>query len=205
VLALGSGSTVNRCRGAWVGLETEAPDVRAIDASLLYAVLTQQLPELNIEGGAVLNDTLYLCSRGNGVRRENALIRLDWPQVFRCLQGDAVLPRSALLDVRVVELPELAGQPLGFTDLAVAGDQLIFSCAAEAGLSTYEDGECAGSALGLLSLDGAAHGCIAVSPPRLKIEGICALSAGPTIQLRLVADADDRALRAPLMSAEWST
>jgi hypothetical protein len=202
LLALGSGSAPGRWRGAWVQPQRASVDVRAIDARELYAALSGELPELNLEGGAVLGDTLFLLSRGNGAQRDNALIRLDWGQVLRDLQQRARLSPEALRDIRHVALPQLGDQPLGFTDLALAGDQLVFCAAAEASANTYEDGACAGSALGVLTPDGVAHSCIAVSP-LVKLEGICALSAPPSLQLLLVADADDRAKRAPLMAAEW--
>jgi hypothetical protein len=201
LLALGSGSTPNRRRGAWVRVEEGVS--RQVDLTPLFQRLERDLPELNIEGGAVLGDSLFLCSRGNGALRQNALVRLAWPECERAIMAASVLPAEALRSVTLVELGELAGHTLGFTDLAVAGDRLLFSAAAEASESTYADGVCVGSAVGLLSPDAALTDLVVLTG-RHKIEGIWVTPEGDALSLLMVADPDDRAARAPLFTASYS-
>lgn len=201
LLALGSGSTPSRRRGAWVQVEGSRTGSRPIDLSPLYARLERELPELNIEGGAVLEDVLYLTSRGNGARRENALVRLDWPSCTRALEAGAV-PADVLRDIDQVQLGDLDGHPLGFTDLASCAGVLLFTAAAEASLNTYHDGACAGSALGVLTPEGAVQELVTLAPV-MKVEGLYATPAAAGFELWLVADPDDRTARAPLMAASY--
>jgi hypothetical protein len=199
LLALGSGSAAQRDRGALVRFDADGSSVCAIDLSELYAQLRSELPELNIEGGTVWDGQLYLASRGNGPRRDNALIRLDLACASEALRDSRALPAQCLLDIQRVALGALHGVPLGLTDLAVLHDQLLFAAAAEASESTYEDGACAGSVLGALTPAGQPRDLVEVAP-RVKIEGVCARPDGG---LWLVADADDPRASAPLMAADW--
>jgi hypothetical protein len=203
LLALGSGSTPSRRRGAWVNVSAGRPESRPIDLAPLYERLERELPELNIEGGAVLGDTLFLASRGNGARRENALVRVDWPSCARALQDTSVAPAEALRAIERVDLGELdAGHPLGFTDLATAEGRLLFTAAAEASPNTYDDGACAGSAFGVLTPSGAVSGVVILEPVT-KVEGVCAASSRDALELLFVADPDERLEKAPLMAASY--
>jgi hypothetical protein len=201
VLALGSGSTQRRQHGAWVQQLSTTPSTRSVDLSDLYAALARDLPELNIEGGAVLGPHLYLCSRGNGARRDNALVKLDLERVMTCLQTHQPLNADSVLSTERVQLPELAGVPLSLTDLAVHHSQLMFSAAAEASANTYDDGACAGSVIGWLSPAGVTSELVTVARP-LKLEGIC--SAGAR-ELYAVADGDDPNAHAPLLAIQLMT
>jgi len=198
VLALGSGSTQRRQRAVWVQHLATAPRCSIIDLSELYAALDRELPELNIEGGAVFSGQLYLGSRGNGARRDNALIALELDGVLAALQTAQRLSANSLQSIQRVQLPELDGVPLSLTDLAVHGSQLVFSAAAEASANTYDDGACAGSVVGKLSTHGAASALVTIATG-LKLEGIC--SAGAK-RLYAVADADDANAQAPLLLIE---
>ena len=194
LLALGSGSTQRRQRGVWV----QQGHSRVVDLSELYTALASELPELNIEGAAVFGEHLYLCSRGNSARRDNALIALDLGRVLASLHADQPLCAGSVLSIQRVALPLLDGVALSLTDLAVHNAQLVFSAAAEASANTYDDGACAGSVVGLLSVDGTASDLVTIASG-LKLEGIC--SAGAQ-KLYAVADADDAHARAPLMLIE---
>jgi hypothetical protein len=202
LLVLGSGSTARRMRGAWICFEPKGPTVYPVDLSGLYAALLRGHPELNVEGGAVLHDVLYLCSRGNGPLADNALIRLSLAHACETLACSHALVAESVLGTSRVTLGELGGTPLSLTDLAVVADRLLFAAAAEASPNTYDDGACAGSVLGMLTLAGLV-GEAAVVTPQLKIEGVCAWPIGGAGSLLLVADADDRAARAPLLAADW--
>jgi len=200
LLALGSGSTPARRRGVWV--QVASGSSRVVDLSQLYLRLERELPELNIEGGALLGETLYLSSRGNGARRQNALIQLAWPECARALRESRALPVDALRSISAVKLGELTGQALGFTDLAVSGDRLLFTAAAEASPNTYEDGACAGSAVGVLSPQGEVQDLVPLAGS-WKIEGLWAAPAADAFELWLVADPDERSARAPLLTTSY--
>ncbi|HET8939996.1 MAG TPA: hypothetical protein VFN67_41430 [Polyangiales bacterium] len=198
VLVLGSGSTQRRQRAVWVQDIATSRTSIVIDMSELYTALARELPELNIEGGAVFGAHLYLCSRGNGARRDNTLVELDLERVLAALQASQRLAANCLLSIQRIQLPELEGVPLSLTDLAVHGPGLVFSAAAEASANTYDDGACAGSVVGKLSADGTASDLVTIATG-LKLEGIC--SAGAET-LYAVADADDANAQAPLLMIE---
>ena len=198
VLALGSGSTQRRQRAVWVQHMATAPSSSVVDLSELYTALSRELPELNIEGGAVFGPQLYLCSRGNGARRDNALVKLELAGVMAALRAGQRLTANSLVSIQRVQLPELDGVPLSLTDLAVHGSLLVFSAAAEASANTYDDGACAGSVVGKLSGDGIASDSVTIATG-IKLEGIC--SAGAKT-LYAVADADDANAQAPLLLIE---
>jgi hypothetical protein len=179
VLVLGSGSRPSRRRGVRLagGTATE------VDLEPLYVRLESELPELNIEGAAMAGGVLRLLSRGNGPGGQNAVIDLD--------------PASlGFLRLALVELGDLDGVRLGFTDATPAGEAILFSAAAEASPDTYRDGPCGGSVLGLL--EGASVSWTKLVGPQ-KIEGITRWDD----ELLLVTDADDRSLRAGLYRSAW--
>jgi hypothetical protein len=100
-----------------------------------------------------------------------------------------------------VQLGELAGVPLGFTDATAhptAG--LLFTAAAEDTRDTYVDGRCTGSVVGVLA-GSAVHSVRAVQPA-CKLEGLACSVEESMTTLWMVADADDRAVRATLWRAD---
>ena len=200
VLALGSGSTPARRRGALLD-PTRDTTARVIDLGPLYEQLSPAVPDLNIEGAAVSGDALWLLQRGNGLARFNATIELDLAAVLRTLGETASLESSALRAVVRVDVGDLDGVALTFTDaIARPGGGLIFSAAAEDTLDTYQDGVCAGSIIGIL-VDGQVTRHVRVNPT-LKLEGIALAGDGGTgPALWLVADPDDREIRASLYRA----
>jgi hypothetical protein len=203
LLVLGSGSTSRRERGAWVRFSAGEATVEPIDLSELYRSLRSALPELNIEGGVIMDGSLWLCSRGDGARRDNALIRLDYARVAERMSRDRALPADAVQEVIRVALPEIDSTPLSLTDLAVVHDTLVFTAAAEATTSAYDDGECKGSIVGTLTRGGVAER-MELCTLRLKLEGLCAQASEGAIKLWLVSDADDPAAHAPLMQIDWA-
>lgn len=201
LLVLGSGSTALRMRGALVDPRTGR--VREVDLSALYAALGAQLPELNIEGAAVLGERLVLLQRGNGSARVNARIELKLSRVIASLEGSGSIDARALCGIERVGLGDLAGVPLSFTDAAPHPDAgLLFTAAAEDTADTYADGPCTGSVIGVLS-NTTVIGARAVAPS-CKLEGI-SFRPGPGSGLELwaVADPDDRSIRATLYRAAY--
>ncbi len=208
LLALGSGSTPARMRGAVID-PAQGWSVRAVELRELYAELAHELPELNIEGAVVHADQLWLAQRGNGASAHNALIALDLLTVRAWLDERIPKPRltaDALVSIARVSLGELDGVPLGLTDLASHPQHgLLFVAAAEASASTYDDGACAGSVLGVLSERGDVLRSERLAPV-CKIEGVTVAVGAVTDPpgLWLVADPDDPRLRAPLFSVVYN-
>ncbi len=195
LVAIGSGSTPAR-RGA-IALLGEVR--RSVDLRPLYSTLDQRIHELNIEGAVVSGDDVFLAQRGNGARRENALVRLDR---FRFEQDLALglISEACLREVLPVTLDTLGGVALSLTDLCLGpGGELIFTAAAEATENPYDDGVVAGSVVGVIDRRGGIDDRLLVARG-LKLEGVCWLENG---ELRLVADPDDPTQRAPLFRAVW--
>jgi hypothetical protein len=192
LLALGSGSTPERQRGVlW-----QAGNAQVVDLSGLYAALAAQLSGLNLEGAVVQGEQLLLAQRGNSAGSRNALISLELATVL-CQLASASLGPESLRSVTPIELGELHGVPLSFTDLCLDVDgRLLFSAAAEDTESSYTDGACVGSALGCLA-DGQLQALWPLAGSA-KIEGLCQLADG---SLRLVNDPDDRSAHSTLYRA----
>lgn len=198
LLALGSGSTERRARGALV----DGTHVQPVDLAPLYAHLATRIPELNLEGAAVVGHTFCLLQRGNGASGHNALVRLDLAGLLTALEAGRPLGPELMRSLVPVALGALDGVALGFTDACAHPrdpDALVFTCAAEGGGSTYEDGDFAGSAVGVLGLDGHVLGPIVRLEAVDKVEGVHAEATDDgRLALLLVADADDRSVCAPL-------
>lgn len=204
LLALGSGATTRRARGALVPLATDGEllgPARAIDLAPLYRALAGELPGLNIEGAAATGDRLRLLHRAAGPSGENAVIELDLDGLLRDLADGCALDGALLCSVHRVALGSIDGVPLGFTDASPLPDgRLIFTAAAEDSPDSYRDGPCAGAVIGLLD----DSGVVWIDPidAPVKVEGVHAtLTTDGRIELLLVADADDRAIPAPLLAA----
>ena len=197
VLAIGSGSTDQRQRAALVPVGADGrptDEVTVIDLSPLYRALAKALGELNIEGAAVSGDKLRLLQRGNGAEGVNAVIDLDLAGVGKALSRGRPLTDLLITSTCVVELGEAAGVPLTFTDATPLPDgRIVFTASAEASENTYEDGEVAGSAVGILDPEGRV---VRVHPlaETVKVEGVDAtLADNGDIDLLLVTDGDDAA------------
>jgi hypothetical protein len=186
LLALGSGSSSARYRG--VLLE---PKPQIVDLGPLYTALLAKLPELNIEGAAVIGDELRLLQRGNGKKGENAIVSLALASVLKSLKDKHAIGADAIKGIRKVELGILDGVPLSFTDACALPDgRMVFSAAAEASASTYDDGEVKGSVIGIMAKDGTITETRRLSP-NMKAEGVLATLGKDGIDLLIVNDADD--------------
>jgi hypothetical protein len=188
LLALGSGSTGRRMRAVLLPLAGDEPLVgerRILDLSPLYAAIENEIGPLNIEGAATDGAILRLAQRGNGGGR-NALIDVELAAL-----GASSLGAQALLAVRPVELPKSAGGvPYTLTDLTALGDgRWVFTAAAEDTANAYDDGEIAGSAIGVLDAAGAVLQLFAVDR-RVKLEGVHAEVVAGGIAVEVVTDND---------------
>jgi len=195
LLAIPSGSKRHRVRGAEIVLKDGAfHAAREVDLLPLLQILDDEIRDLNIEGGAVVNETVFLLQRGNGKAGFNAVIEFDLDQFDACLRGgDARKLKPRICEVR---LPMISGVPLTFTDAAAHEGALYFAAAAEGGKSTYEDGKIFGSVIG--RLDKAPN--ILVEMEGIKVEGL-AHAGGDADRLSFfaVTDADDPALASSLL------
>ncbi len=204
LLALGSGSTPRRRRGAVWPLHADGSAAAPflLDLTPLYAALEAEIPELNLEGAAVSGDGLRLLQRGNGQAGVNAVVDLDLRRACASASRSQSLGADLVRGIRRYDLGAHQGVRYTFTDASPLPDgRLVFSAVAEDCPDTYHDGAVVGAALGILD---AAGGVEFLEPlePVLKIEGVHAtLESNGDIALLLVADADDATHPAPLLAA----
>jgi len=193
LLALGSGSKPRRVRAAHVVGDA----VRTADLTDLYAAIGRTIDEINVEGAAVVGDQLVLAQRGNGKKRENALVFLDLSRVLSDLTNGEIRA-SAIARIERIDLGSLDGVHLSITDLAVdPHGTLVFTAAAEDTDDPYLDGACTGSVVGAIGASGAVAWSVPVSPV-VKLEGLAHVDGDSFL---FVADADDPTIKAPLFRA----
>lgn len=189
LIAFPSGSKPNRTRGAMLTLDqkNQVMSTEEVDFSKLIQALKLRIPNLNIEGATVWQDKLVLFQRGNGKAGVNALIELDLEMLMSKISQ---VPDSEILGIHHIELPEMNGVRLTFTDCEVAEGTLYFSAAAEGGEDTYLDAEIVGSAIGRLrqNLQPEILGTV----EKLKIEGLAfCQTRGCDAEFQFITDTDD--------------
>jgi hypothetical protein len=196
VFAIGSGSLPARERV--VVFDPKRPSLtKVFDASALYAALhaNQQLSggALNIEGAAVVGHDLCLFQRGNGEGESlgPAMATVDVQKFLSWIENGGDVP----LVTRVLrfDLGSIDGVRLGFTDACGYDGTVYFLASAEGSPNTVDDGDVAGSRVGVLRGDEARttplldeHGEAAP----LKAEGIAIDPSDPT-RAWVVLDGDD--------------
>ncbi len=204
LLALGSGSKRNRCRGALLRLDARgvidgAP--RQLDVSPLFEELERHCPALNIEGAVAIGGELRLLQRANKKHPQNAIVRYPLPAILDALATGTVIGAIAPAAIDVVDLGAIDGIPLSFTDGASLPDgAMVFTAVAEDTEDTYNDGACLGAAIGVVAPDGTMRLLERLDECH-KVEGVAARVDDNAIRLLLVTDADDPAVPANLFSA----
>jgi hypothetical protein len=169
-----------------------------VDVKALYARLRETLPELNLEGAAVLPGRLALFQRGNGAHHDNAVVQLPLAPFLEALGAGRPLP-TEVANVRHYALGALHGVPLTFTDATLLEPgRVLFSASAEDTRDTVADGPCTGTMLGVMEEDGNVS-WLAPIEGSWKVEGIHAERRGDGYEVLMVADGDDRARPAPLL------
>lgn len=205
LLALGSGSGERRRRGAVLALGAQGHvtgRALGVDAAPLFAQLSKQLDDLNIEGGWVADGCFNLLHRGNKGGSPNALLRWRLQPLLRGLLTDRELPAVDPFMVREFDLGDMQGVPLCFTDASpLPGGGWLFSAVAEDTLSARDDGPSLASAIGRVDAQSRLR-WIKPVPRRYKIEGIEVDASGPRLAAWLVTDADDPQVPASLL--RWS-
>jgi hypothetical protein len=211
VVLLGSGSLPARMRAVIVSEATRA--VRLVDLTPMYELIRERLcipaDALNLEGACRNADGVHLFQRGNaGPDGVNARVRLSTAAFVSALEGLTI--GASELQVERHALGQIAGAPLGFSGAdGLPGGSMLFSAAAEASPNTYDDGPCAGSALGVITSGGALAWIAEV--PRIdgiavKIEGVAVERVEPgVIEAVAVTDADDPGAASLLMRLRVAT
>jgi uncharacterized protein DUF6910 len=205
LLALGSGSGEHRCRGSLLALGEDgriAGTPRSIDAEALYARLARTFDDLNLEGGWVSQDQLHLLQRGNKGDSPNAVLQWELASVVSALLRDRCLPDVDPRQMRTVDLGDIRGIPLGFTDATPLPDGgCLFSAVAENTTDARIDGPCVGAVIGSMDMDTQIRWLRPVLP-LYKIEGIETQQGSTGLQVLLVTDADDPDAPACLLQAQ---
>lgn len=143
ILIFGSGSSPNR--NIFAKLRDDKPEtVEIISLIDLYKQIKTTLDiadeDFNIEGVIASEEQLLLFNRGNGPNAQNGVVKvLHWKE------GEAIQ-----VSFLPIALPIINEVPFGFTDAIQIEDKIYFLAAAEAGGSTYHDGEVLGSIIGRL-------------------------------------------------------
>ena len=201
LLALGSGSRPNRRLGAVLGLDAHGAVCglpRIVDCSHVLASLDREFPGPNIEGAVVSGAELRLFQRGNQLGSPNAIVRFQLSAFLEALSSGQTAPLAPLA-IDTFDLGQIDGFPLCFTDAAALPDGTrVFTAVAERTDDNYNDGACAGAAVGIVGHD---LQCLYRLDCAHKVEGVDAHVEGNAIRLLLVTDADDFQIPAALYSA----
>ncbi len=207
LLAVPSGSTPQRCRGALLRLDAHGAIIggpESIDFSDLYAALVAHVPALDIEGAVVVNDALVLLHRGSRPHPLSALIELSLADVQAGLAARSAIGALSPRRVRWIDLGAIDGVALTITDGAILPDgRLVVTSVAEQSADSYADGPCLGAAIGVLDRDGRVRQLHHLQPTS-KVEGVQAWIEDGLIRLLLVTDADDESAASCLLEAELS-
>jgi hypothetical protein len=195
LLLVPSGSTPARQRGAIMSQAGQFEN--EVSFHLLFSQLTKEFSEINIEGGVVIGDELYLFQRGNGPKNQNGIIILNLT---------AFLSNQKLkLKILPIDLGTHKGINLSFTDATVAGTKILFLAVAEDSNSTYLDGQVVGSVLGMMNPSGEIL-CTTPLATSSKPEGLCYSSSEKCFYV--VTDDDNRDLPSSLfrgyLPEEWN-
>jgi hypothetical protein len=204
LLALGSCSKPNRCRGVALGLDAlgALDGGRAtLDLEPLREALDSRFGSLNIEGAVVSGEELVLLQRANKGDRRNARIRVRLDRVIAAIAGRGEVGIDALLDIHEHDLGAIGDVPLGFSDgAALPGGRIAFTAIAEDTSDSYQDGACVGAAIGMLDAKGNVERLEPIEACH-KVEGIEVTPANGHIDVLLVTDADDERVPASLLQA----
>lgn len=207
LMALGSGSTRNRRKGALIRLDAQGavqgrPDV--VDLAPIFSPLDDFFQTLNIEGAVAIGGEVRLFQRGNRTNRENAIVRFPLSSFLAAL-GSKPSGSAQPLAIHRVDLGEADGVPFCFTDAAPLPDgSIVFTAVAEDTADAYNDGPCGAAVIGVVDGEGHIRRITRIDGAH-KLEGVDASADGNTIRLLLVTDADDPEIPASLFSAtmEW--
>ena len=206
LLALGSGSSKRRFRGALLRLNGDGSvhgRAKIVDTSAWLEEMASDFGQINIEGAWVSGHQIHLLQRGNKGAGVNAVVSSDLAVLLDGLEDDH-LPAPARLHIQRFDLGHIDGVPLCFSDAcALAGGEWLFTAIAEDTENPVDDGAFVGAAIGLVNSDHQLRWVRTVTPS-FKIEGIVIVRDGVEAEILLVADADDPTVPGVLLSARVS-
>jgi hypothetical protein len=201
---LGSGSGAKRNRGfVWPlaadgGLDGQPTE---IDLTPVYDLLREDVPELNVEGAAVLGERLWLLHRGNHRDSRSVIAELSLADVMESIMGDRKVDPHELAAIRAYDLGDLDGVELAFSDATtVTSDLLVFTASAEAQGHDGPDGEIRGSVVGTIDVEGHVRRLRTIDR-RYKVEGVDARVDTGVVDFLFVCDQDEDETASPLLSA----
>lgn len=172
----------------------------SIDMEPLVKALAAHFDDLNLEGAAVVNDSLRLYQRGNQTTGKNGIVDLNLKKTAAALAAGRPLDESLIESVRPIDLGTLNGCNLTLSDASPLGDgRVVFTASAENTPNSYEDGALVGAGVGVMAADGTVEQFVRVS--KRKLEGVHAEKRGDFIHLLMVEDADDPSAVSPLLRA----
>ena len=202
VMTLGSGSKPDRCAGALLPLDASggpAGHYITVDLRPLYERLKGDVGAVNIEGAAVVGDTVRLLQRGNDEDAMNGIVDLELAPILDALVANEPWP-AAVKRVEARPLGDLKGVSLCFADSSpLKDDRQVFAASAEDSKGGG-DGAIIGSALGVMTRDGEVSFIDEVDQT-IKIEGLTARIEDDDISVLMVTDADDPDTPSPLLEA----
>lgn len=180
----GSGSTDKR--NSIIPVSIGSKEVKpALDATDLYIVLQDfsgiNAENFNIEAAVNDGDIWYVFNRGNGPSAKNGVFTLT---------GDLQTAEFQIM-YNEMKLPKIGKAQTSFTDAVKVGNKLYFLAAAEAGNSTYHDGEVAGTIIGRIDIEKMKIEKTKVISTKNKFEGITLYKEdAKTLQFLLCEDTD---------------
>lgn len=197
LVALGSGSRPNRCRG--FSIDYAGGTVDTIDLWPSYESPRLRSAPLNVEGAVRLGDALILAHRGLSAADPSRILVFD-AQACLVAHRDR-WPASALRSIITVDLGTLDGVPPGVTDLALHPRLgLHYLAVAERTEDAYADGEVVGTVFGRLDAEFRPTTLGRLRPDH-KCEGLAWWKADAAAEHWLgVTDADDPTRPARLLS-----
>jgi hypothetical protein len=208
VLVVGSGSLPARERVVLV----DAAAAHLVPLPALYAALRAEPrfagSELNVEGAAVLGETLVLANRGNGAPTAtrapvDALLRLPLADVLAHLAGGPLPPLGEIVPI---SLGQVGGVRLTLTDLCARRGALYFLASAEASPNAVDDGAVVGTAIGRIDGDRPRWAPLVDetgAASHAKVEGLAwARPDGEGDEVLVVVDRDDPDLASELLRVE---
>ena len=219
LLAIGSGSAAPRELFVLTRFTTDGPVVEALPARAVYARLRATRAfagsELNIEGMALLDEahggapggTLRLFNRGNGAADAtgpavDATCDLSLQALLAHLRDPLAHAAPGPGNVVGHDLGRVDGTRLTFTDATATPQGIVFLASAEASPNAIDDGDVAGTAIGLLRPGGTRLMVPILDergrPLKDKVEGIAIDPAVPG-KAFVVVDRDDAKAPAELL------
>lgn len=183
MLIFGSGSAVNRNLLVKLNKENQVEEIDLTDFYNQLKVSAHLSDEdFNIEGAIAQQNLLLLFNRGNGPNAQNGIFKVENWQEFNNLQIEFIS----------VPLPMIENVPFGFTDAIQLDDEIYFLASAEAGGSTYHDGEVLGSLLGVIDTNTFELKFTQLISQEHKFEGIALYEQTESeLSFLLCEDADD--------------